>query len=366
MADDKTEQPTPKKLADARKKGQVSKSTDLTQAALFLVSGAMLSATGPMLVDQLKAFMMESLDPKLISGPLDGKILGARIANAAVRFLVLIMPFCAALMVASIAVNFAQAGGLVFSAEALSPKFSKLNPVSGLQNMLIKPKTYIELVKNLLKFVVILWLAYSTVMPDLRDLILASRIGLGKVALFVPVVFFGLLFKVGAAFVIFGAADFAIQKKLFMKNLMMSKEEVKREFKEQEGDPHVKSERKHLQMAMMRDAATKMVPKAKAVVVNPTHVAVALEYNEASMNAPRLVAKGQGGLARKIVAIAKRHQIPIVRNIPLARSLFTLELEDEIPEDLYEAVAEVLNFVAGLEKTNEDRSGRGAVRDPRL
>lgn len=357
MADDKTEQPTPKKLADARKKGQISKSTDLTQAALFLVSGAMLSATGPMLVNQLKAFMMDSLDAKLLSGPLDGMILGARIANTAVRFLILIMPFCAAIMVASLAVNFAQAGGLILSAEALSLKFSKLNPIAGLQNMLMKPKTYIELVKNLLKFVVILWLAYSTLMPALRDLILASRIGLGEVASFVPVVLFGLLFKVGGAFVIFGAADFAIQKRLFMKDLMMSKEEVKREFKEQEGDPHVKSERKHLQMAMMRDAATKRVPKAKAVVVNPTHIAVALEYDDVSMNAPRLVAKGQGALARRIVSIAKRHQVPIVRNIRLARSLFTLEIEDEIPEDLYTAVAEVLNFVAGLEKQNENQAG---------
>lgn len=361
MADDKTEQPTPKKLAEARKKGQIAKSTDLTQAALFLVSGAMLSATGPMIVEQLKAFMMDSFDAKLLSGPLDGTILGARIANAAVRFLMITMPFFAAIMLTAIAVNFAQARGLIFSAKSLSPQFTKLNPISGLQNMLMKPKTYIELVKNLLKFVIVLWLAWSTLMPDLRDLILSSRIGLSQVASFVPTLLFGLLFKVGGAFVIFGAADFAIQKKLFTKNLMMSKEEVKREFKEQEGDPHVKSERRHLQMSLMRDAAAKMVPKATAVVVNPTHLAVALQYDEASMNAPRLVAKGQSELARKIVAIAKKHQIPIVRNIPLARSLFTLELDDEVPEDLYEAVAEILNFVAGLEKANEDRSSRGAI-----
>jgi FlhB-like protein len=108
-------------------------------------------------------------------------------------------------------------------------------------------------------------------------------------------------------------------------------------------------------MALMRDAATTMVPKAKAVVVNPTHIAVALQYEEDSMNAPHLVAKGQEQLAKKIIAIAKKHNVPIVRNIPLARSLFTLELDDEIPEDLYEAVAEILNFVARLENSNEDK-----------
>jgi flagellar biosynthesis protein FlhB len=355
MADDKTEQPTPKKLQEARKKGQVSKSGDLTQAALFLTSGAILSATGPMLVDQLKAFMVDSFDPKLLSGQLNTVVFASRIANAGVRFLILVMPLLASIMITAIAVNFAQMQGLIFAAEALTPKFDKLNPVSGLQNMLMKPKTYIELVKNILKFIIILWLAYSTLMPELRDLILSSRIGLAQVAFFVPTLLFGLFFKVGGAFLIFGAADFAIQKKLYIDGLKMSKEEIKKEFKEQEGDPHLKGERKHLQMELMRQAATKMVPKANAVVVNPTHIAVALHYEEESMSAPRLVAKGQEHLAQKIIAIAKKHNVPIVRNIPLARSLFTLELDDEIPEDLYEAVAEILNFVARLEKANANR-----------
>jgi type III secretion YscU/HrpY family protein len=355
MADDKTEKPTQKKMADARKKGQVSKSSDLTQAFLFMVSGAILSATGPMLVDQLKAFMIDSFDPKLLSGPVNSLVFASRIGNAGVRFLILIMPLFASIMIAAVAVNFAQTQGLIFAAEALTPKFDKLNPVSGLQNILMKPKTYIELVKNILKFIIILWLAYTTLMPDLRDLILSSRIGLTQVASFVPTLLFGLFFKVGGAFLVLGAADFAIQKKLHIDNLKMSKEEVKKEFKEQEGDPHIKGHRKHLQMELMHQAATKMVPKAKAIVVNPTHIAVALQYEEESMNAPRLVAKGQAQLAQKIIAIAKRHNVPIVRNILLARSLFTLELEDEIPEDLYEAVAEILNFVARLENANENR-----------
>ncbi|MBB6142583.1 flagellar biosynthesis protein FlhB [Silvibacterium bohemicum] len=352
---DKTEKPTAKKLREARNKGQISKSTDLTQAVLFLVSGAMLSGWGPGLVEQLKKFMIESFDAKLLSGPLDGLLFAHRIGNAGMQFLLLIMPFLAVIMIAAIAVNFAQTQGLIFSPEALSPKFSKLNPIASLQSMFLKPKTYIELAKTLLKFVIIFWLAYSTVKPDLRDLIVSSRISLERVASFVPILLFALFFKVGGAFLIFGAADFAIQKKLYMKELMMSKEEIKQEYKEQEGDPHVKHERKHLQMKMLQQAAPNRVPQAKVVVVNPTHIAVALEYDELTMNAPRMVAKGQMQLAKKIIDIAKMHQVPVVRNIPLARSLFTLDLDEEVPEDLYNAVAEILNFVAKLEETNEGR-----------
>jgi flagellar biosynthetic protein FlhB len=353
---DKTEKPTPKKLKEARDKGQLSKSNDLTQAVLFVVSGAMLSSWGPGLVEQIKKFMVDSFDAKLLSGPLDGLLFAQRISNAGLKFLLLILPFLAAIMVTSIVVNFAQTQGLVFSPAALAPKFEKLNPIAALQGMLLKPKTYIELVKNLLKFVVISWLAYSTLRPELRDLILSSRIGLSQVASFAPMLLFRLLFKVGGVFVIFGAADFAIQKMLYMKDLMMSKEEIKQEYKEQEGDPHVKGERKHLQRQLLQQAATKRVPDAKAVIVNPTHIAVALEYDELTMIAPRLAAKGQMQMAKRIVEIAKKHQIPVIQNIPLARSLFTLELDQEVPEDLYEAVAEILNFVAKLEEnTNESR-----------
>ncbi|RZU42240.1 EscU/YscU/HrcU family type III secretion system export apparatus switch protein [Edaphobacter modestus] len=352
---DKTEQPTPKKLKEAREKGQIPKSNDLTQAVLFLVAGTMLSGWGPSLVEQLKKFMIDSFDTKLLSGQLDGLLFAQRVSNAGLKFLLLIMPFLAALMVAAIAVNFAQTQGLIFSPAALSPKFSKLNPIAALQGMFLKPKTYIELVKTLLKFVIILWLAYSTLMPEVRDLILSSRIGLSEVASFAPMLLFNLLFKVGGVFIVFGAADFAIQKKLYANELMMSKEEIKQEFKEQEGDPHLKGERKHLQRQLLQQAATKRVPDAKAVIVNPTHIAVAIEYDEQVMNAPRLAAKGQLQMAKRIVEIAKKHQIPVIRNIPLARSLYTLELDQEVPEDLYEAVAEILNFVAKLENTNEDQ-----------
>ncbi|WP_035351862.1 EscU/YscU/HrcU family type III secretion system export apparatus switch protein [Edaphobacter aggregans] len=352
MADDKTEKPTPKRLRDARKKGQVSKSSDLTQSVLFLTAATVLSFTGPALVEQLKAFMIESFSPKLMAGSLDPGMLMTRIGNASIKFLLLSMPLLAALAIAAIAVNFLQLQGFLFAPEALTPNFTKLNPVTGLQNILFKPKTYLELVKNLLKFIIILWLAYSTLSSFLRDLIVSGRLGIAQIAGIGPPLLFHLLFKVGGVFLLFGAADFAMQKQLFMKGLMMSKEEIKREYKEEEGDPHVKGHRKALYMALLRENATKQVPKAKAVVVNPTHIAVALQYEDTHMNAPRVVAKGEMLLAQKIIQIAKSHNVPVIRNIKLARSLFTLELEEEIPEELYETVAEILNLASRLENEN--------------
>jgi flagellar biosynthesis protein FlhB len=354
MADDKTEKPTPKKIKDARDKGQVSKSTDLLQSVLFLTAAAVLSFTGPTLIEQLKALMIESFSPRLLAQVPDKLMLVALIGNASTKFLLLSMPLLMALAVAAIAVNFAQLQGLLFAPTVLSPKFTKLNPVAGLQNLLFKPKTYLELVKNLIKFIVILWLAYSTLSSALRDLIVSSRLSIAQIAAFGPKLLFTLLFKVGGVFLLFGAADFALQKQLFMKTLMMSKEEIKREHKDEEGDPHVKSHRKSLYIALLRENAVKQVPKAKAVVVNPTHIAVALQYEEAHMNAPRVVAKGEMFLAQKIIEIAKSHNVPVIRNITLARSLFTLELEEEIPEELYETVAEILNLASRLANENQN------------
>jgi flagellar biosynthesis protein FlhB len=353
MADDKKEKPTPKKLKDARDKGQVSKSTDLLQSVLFLTAAAVLSFTGPTLVEQLKANMIESFSPRLLAQVPDRLMLVALIGNASTKFVLLSMPLLIALAVAAIAVNFAQLQGLLFAPSVLSPKFSKLNPVAGLQNLLFTSKTYLELVKNLFKFIVILWLAYSTLSAALPNLIVSSRLSIAQTAAFGPKLLFNLLFKVGAVFLLFGAADFALQKQLFTKGLMMSKEEIKQEHKNEEGDPHVKSHRRAIYMALLRENAVKQVPHANAVVVNPTHIAVALQYEEAHMNAPRIIAKGEMFLAQKIIEIAKRHNVPVIRNKTLARSLFALEIEEEIPEELYETVADILNLTSRLANENQ-------------
>jgi len=348
MADDKTEQPSPKKLREARKKGQVAKSNDLTQAVLFITAGAVLSFSGGAFVSELKAFMLQAFDPVLLSHRMSQNELIQRIGSGFAKYLLLSTPLLGALVIMAAAANFLQIGGLIFSPEALSPKFEKLNPVQGFQNLFFKSKTYIELIKNLVKFSVVIWLAYSTISADLRNILLSARINLQQTAALTANLMSLLLFKTGGAFLVIGGADFLVQKFLFLKELKMSKEEVKREYKEDEGDPHIKHARKHLHMEMLHESTKRNVPKATAVVVNPTHLAIALKYDQGTMAAPQVTAKGQMLMAQEIIKLARRHHVPVVRNIPLAHSLYELQVGDHIPETLYEAVAEVLNFVYEL------------------
>jgi flagellar biosynthesis protein FlhB len=250
-------------------------------------------------------------------------------------------------MIVGAAGNFVQVKAL-FAPEVIKPKFTKLNPISGFKNIFFTPNTYIELVKNLIKFTVVLWILYLAIRGSLRDIIPTAGMRLDQTAALAGQLMNTMLFRVGVAFILLGAADFMIQKKLYMKKMMMSKEEVKQEYKEQEGDPHVKHMRKHLMHQMMQGSVAQNVPKATAVVANPTHLAVAIRYDEANMQAPRVTAKGQDSMALKIIEIAKEYKVPVVRNIGLAHALIDLEVGHEIPEDLYEAVAEVLNFVYQL------------------
>jgi len=347
MPGDKTEQPTPKRVNESRKKGQVFKSRDLIQALLFMTAAAVLTIGGPSYVSELRDLMKQFFQPAVMRGDMPLNAMLGRMGYAWSKFLLLSAPLLAALVIAGAAANFIQVKAL-FAPEAVKPKFDKLNPLKGFKNIFFSSKTYIELVKNLIKFGVVFWFLYSAIKGSLRDIIPTAGLRLDQTAAVAAHLMSGILFKVAAVFIVLGAADYMIQKKLYMKNMKMSKEEVKQEYKEQEGDPHIKHMRKHLFEQLMHESVAHNVPKATAVVANPTHVAVALRYDEASMHAPRVTAKGQDSMALRIIDIAKQHQVPVVRNIGLAHTLFDLEIGHEIPEDLYEAVAEVLNFVYQL------------------
>jgi flagellar biosynthesis protein FlhB len=310
---------------------------------------------GGYFVDSFKSFMLQFFEPWALGGNLTESAILSHLGAAFTNGLLLSAPLLGALVIAAIALNFLQIGGLIFSFESLSPKLSKLNPAQGFQNLLFKGKTYLELVKTLVKFAVIFWISYSTFRAAVRDVILSARIGLVQTATLASHVMFELVFKVGGVFIVLGAADFVLQKKMFMKNLMMSKDEVKREYKQDEGDPEIKHRRKHLHQEMLSEHMVNNVRKANAVVVNPTHFAVALRYDQVQMSAPQVTAKGQMLMARRIIEVAKQSQVPVVRNVPLAHKLYEIEVGFEIPEDLYAAVAEILNFVGELAKAQEQR-----------
>ena len=350
MAGDKSEQPTPKRMNEARKKGQVFKSRDFIQSLLFITAAAVLAAGGPTYFTELSDLMAQFFQPDMMRGDMPMNAMLSRMGFAWSKFLVLSAPLLGALVVAAVAANFVQVKAL-FAAEIIKPKFEKLNPLAGFKNIFFSSRTYIELVKNLIKFGVIFWVLYSSIKGSMRDIIPIASMRLDQTAALAGSLISGLLYKVGVVFLILGGADYMIQKKLHMKNMMMSKEEVKQEYKEQEGDPHVKHMRKHLFEQLMHESVAHNVPKATAVIANPTHLAVALRYDEAAMQAPTVTAKGQDSMALRIIDIAKKHKVPIVRNIGLAHTLFDLEIGHEIPEDMYEAVAEILNFVYQLAAT---------------
>jgi len=347
MPGEKTEQPTQKKIRDSRKKGQVFKSRDLIQALLFMTAAGILTAGGPSYVFQLEDVMKQFFQPAVLAGDMPLNAMLAHMGYAWSKFLLLSAPLLVGLALAGAAANFIQVKAL-FAPEVIKPKFEKLSPLKGFKNIFFSAKTYIELAKNLIKFVVIFWVLYATIRDNLPNIVPTAGMRLDQTAAIAAHLMSTILLRVGVVFVLLGAADYMIQKKLFMKDMMMSKEEVKQEYKEQEGDPHVKHMRKHLFQQMMHESVAHNVPKATVVVANPTHLAVALRYDEAHMQAPRVTAKGQDSMALRILEIARENKVPVVHNIGLAHSLFDLEIGLDIPEDLYEAVAEVLNFVYQL------------------
>jgi flagellar biosynthesis protein FlhB len=344
---EKTEQPTAKRLRDSRKKGQVARSNDFTQAFLFLTAAGVLSAGGAYYVAELLKLVHDSFRPEQLTGELSTEQILHLMGSAWTRFLLLSIPLLGALMLAAAAVSFLQVK-FAFTPEVIKPKLDKLNPIKGFQNLLFKSRTYLELIKNLVKFAIVLWILYSTIRLFLRDVLLSVRTDPFNAGVLASSMMFTLLFKVGGVFLVLGAADFMLQKKMHLKGLMMTKDEVHREYKEDEGDPHIKHMRKHIHEEMINSSAVHNVPKAHVVVVNPTHLAIAIQYDEASMAAPRVIAKGADQMAKQIIKLAKQHGKPVIRNVPLARQLFEVDLGEDIPEDLYEAVAEVLNWVYQL------------------
>ncbi|MCU0227589.1 MAG: type III secretion system export apparatus subunit SctU [Bryobacterales bacterium] len=357
MAGEKTEQPTDKKLRKAREKGQVAKSTDLVQAAVFLGAAAALWVSGEGMMETLLSMLQGLQRNGLLAGDLPhGKLLGI-VGGWWQSAMFALLPLLAVVVLMSVAANFLQVRAL-FSVASLQPDLNKLNPLEGLKQIFLKPRTYLDLLKNLLKLAIIVWIAWMAIDAILRDLLLAGAIRPDRLGAIAADSIYRILIQTGAAFLVIGAADFVLQKKLYIKDQMMTKEEVKREYKEDEGDPYVKHHRKGMHQELLQEGEVANVPAADVVVVNPTHLAVALKYDQETMNAPRVVAKGRNLHAEKIRELARKHQVPIARNVYLARQLIRVETGNEVPEDLYEDVAEVLLWVYEL-KAERGRSGGG-------
>lgn len=346
---DKTEEPSHKKLEDARKKGQVWKSKDLTGVFVFLVGLGVLKGTWGTVESEVKTLFLFSFDH--IANTENIQQATYDLMRMAVRaVLLLTLPVVAGAAVIGGLVEFLQVGSL-FTMDPLMPKLDKLNPLAGLKNMFSK-KQLVELLKNLGKISIAAYVTYGVVRDAMGLVVETVRQDVPTIMWVMGELVSWVATRVGLLLVLFGVFDVWWQRKSFMKDMMMTKEEVKKEYKESEGDPHHKAKRKEMHQEIMEGAQMEAVKDADVIVTNPDHVAVALKYDHAKDAAPRVLAKGIDFKAERIKEIARGSDVPTLRNVPLAHALLRVEVGEEIPEELYDAVAEVLNFVYGLKGGN--------------
>ncbi len=343
---DKSEQPTGKRLADARKKGQVPRSRELNTVAVTLGGVVLLFAFGQRYVDGLMAVMRANfrvaradlLDPATLLDHLTRGIQDA---------LLLLAPFFAAMVVVAVLASIAL-GGLSFSPQSLRPKFSKLNPVSGFKRM-FSLKGLLELLKSILKFLLIGGVTVWVLWADADDFV---ALGAGDAREAISQVFALLgsgALLLASTLLVLAAIDVPFQLWEHTRNLRMTKQEVRDEMKDTEGRPEVKGRIRQVQRELARRRMMEEVPKADVVVTNPTHYAVALRY-EQGMAAPKVVAKGADQVAARIRELAAQHRVPVIEAAPLARAIyFHADLGASIPAELYLAVAKLLAYVFQLQ-----------------
>lgn len=352
MAGDKTEAPTPRRRSEARKKGQVAKSMEINTALILLSSFWVLKSMGPGSAKVYESLMARSFSSIGTLGTVDFTL--ATVSSGAIglslAILRIISPLVAVIVVVGIVANVGQVGFL-FSAEALKPDFQRINPISGAKRF-VSLRGVVDLFKSMIKIAIVGFVVYGALKKNMMVLIAAPRVNVSTSVAALLGIALDAGMRVGVVMLIIAAADFLYQRYEFEKNLKMSKQEVREEMKQYE-NPQLKARIRSRQRQMAMNRMMSAVPTADVVITNPTHFAIALKYDKAKMHAPQVVAKGQRLVAQRIKEKAKEHNVPTVENKPLARSLFSsVEIGQEIPGELYGAVAEVLAFVYRLkEKT---------------
>ena len=346
---DKTEEATPKKLTDARKEGQVARSQELSTAvmllAFFVTVKVFVGFIGESFLGGFKD-VYQSIDV-YTSDEFGPATATAFIQDGLLDVMWICLPVFAVAVVAAFVVTVAQVKWKV-TAKPLKPKFSKFSPINGFKRMFSKDKLF-ELIKDVVKIALIFYVAYSDLKDAADSVVILYDLSLYQAVLFIGDFVIGLGIKLSAIYLIVGAADYIYQKLKFKRDMRMSKQEVKDEYKQQEGDPQVKGRIKSKMREVSQRRMMQKLPEADVVITNPTHFACAIRYDKTVSEAPVLIAKGADYLAQKIKDAAKENGIPIVENKPLARMLYyNVDLDSEIPRELYQMTAEVLAYVYRL------------------
>lgn len=342
----KTEDPTSRKLDKGRERGQVAQSQEVAHWGILLAGAGGLMFLAPWMMRRT-ASATRMFFESAAAIPADFDHLRLLLSRLMLEILIVVGPFFGLLLAAAIGIHVIQTGFL-WAPSRLEPDLDKISPLKGLKR-LFSLRTAVEFAKGVLKLLVVGAAAFGMAMPLFGDLelmpakdILAALDRSHGVAIRLAI---GTL----AVLSLIALLDFAYQKFSFLKQMRMTRQEVRDEHKQTEGDPQVKARIRKLRLERARRRMMAAVPKADVVITNPTHYAIALEYKMESMPAPKLVAKGVDSLAKKIREVAEEHEVPIVENPPLARALYdTVELDEEIPTEHYKAVAEIIGYVMRL------------------
>lgn len=345
---EKTEQPTEKRLRDARKKGQVAKSQDLASAILLLAAVGVVWLLGGYIGGVMQTAVKDQIEfAASFKGEFTNQVANDVLWRGLKAMFFVLMPLFIVVFVFSFLANYLQIG-TIFSFESISPKFSKLNPAEGFKNKFLKMRPYVELAKTTIKMVIVAFIAGYVVWAAREDVVRLIARPPEEVSYYVFSLVIDIGLKIGLVFLVLGGGDYFLQKYLHKQDLKMTKHEVKEEYKETEGNPLIKSQRRWLHREILSQSMAAAVRDADVVLANPTHVAVAIKYDRGNAEAPIITAKGADLMAAQIRQIATESGVPIKRDIPLARALYEFDVEDEVPEELYEAVAVVLQWVYAM------------------
>lgn len=349
---DKTEAATPKRRTDARNKGTVAKSMDMNTALVLLVCLFVIKVSGGFMMQGLSSILTETL-----SGFGHVYITQDTVWNLARDYGVRMMAICAPVVLSAGLVGFSvnvMQVGFHASAQPMNPDLNKLNPITGMAK-LFSARGLVELVKSMIKVAVVGYVAYTFLRAELPGFTKFADMSVQASTGLIAVLCWRMLMKACAVMAIIAILDYLYQRYQHEQSVKMTKQEVKDEYRLQEGDPQIKGRIRQKQRQMAKQRMMKDVPKADVIITNPTHLAVAIQYDSEHMSAPTVVAKGQRLVAEKIKEIAAANGIPIVENKPVARALYqAVEVGGQVPEELYQTVAEILAYVYRL----SEKSGR--------
>jgi len=343
----RTERATDKRREETFRKGRTPHSREVSSTFVLIAAVAALYYTGP----EMRVRMMEVMTHGFTTGTtfdLNVETVRPLLLGYLRLMWSILAPLMATILVAGVLASILQNGGFLISLEPLKPQFSKLNPIKGFGRFVSK-QALMELMKSLFKVFSVGYLCYWVIKGEWENIPSLSGQGTEQIVWFITWVGLKLLFYVLLLMVMLAVIDFAFQKYQFEENIKMTKQEIKDERKETEGDPMIKQRVRSVQMQIARRRMMSEVPKAEVVITNPTHLAVALAYDRATMDAPAVVAKGAGLIAKRIREIAKEHDVPIIEDKPLARILYkSVDIGKAVPEELFRTIAEILAYVYKL------------------